>query len=142
MWWWKKRAVIEPAGRPSPPSTNDSSLSKSASVGPRIALLIGTLEMGMCDDAILKQIFSELESAPGQLLPALMPKLAHTGFLLWKTGRGEAAARLLLTCLAWYLKNSKDEAEISSLTGNIQYMFEKEGRPLSDKDVHELAGRI
>lgn len=159
MWWKKRRSPASQApasdvperkasvpttpaddDEPSPPSINHSSLSASASVGSRIPLLIGNLEMGMCDDAIVKQIFAELESAPEQLLPALMPRLAQTGFLRWKTGRGEAAKRLLLTCLGWYLNNCKGASDdISSLTKNIQYVFEKTGRTLSEKETHELA---
>ena len=60
MWWWKKRNA------------------KSSSVGERMPLLNIALEIGMCDDAIVDQLFSELDSTPESLLPAAMPKLTNT----------------------------------------------------------------
>jgi hypothetical protein len=121
MWWWKKRNA------------------KSSSVSERIPLLNSALETGMCDDAIVDQLFSELDSTPESLLPAAMPKLTHTAFLLWKSGRGASAKRLLFTCLAWYLRGSNDKEEIASLTENLKYIFDKEGRSVSDKDIHAMS---
>jgi hypothetical protein len=105
----------------------------------RISLLNSTLELGFCDDSILSEIFSKLKSTPNTILPAAMPKLGHTAFLLWKGGWGDAAKRLLFTCLAWALGNSSDPEEISWLIGNIRYVYEKDGRPISDEDIREVA---
>ena len=119
--WWKKRDA------------------QASSVRERLPLLNRGLEIGMWDDSILTQLFAELDSAPEALLPADMPELANTAFLLWKCGRGEFAKRLLFTCLAWYLKNSKDHDAISTITKNLQYIFAKEGLSRSVEDIRQAA---
>lgn len=91
----------------------------------------------MCDNSVLAQLLQELQSKPEGLLPATIPELANTAFLLWKCDRGEFSKRLLFTCLAWYLKNSGKE--ISTITQNLQYIFTKEGRSRSIEDIHEAA---
>ena len=134
MWWtkwWKNRGADTTGISPAQ--------SYSSSVRERLPLLNRGLETGICDNAILKKVFSELDSTPETLLPDAMRMLAQTGFLLFKSQRGEFAKRLLFTCLAWYLKNSKDQAEISSLTENLQYVFDKEGNPLSVEDIRSAA---
>jgi hypothetical protein len=45
----------------------------------------------------------------------------------------------LFTCLAWYLKESNDREEISTITKNPQYIFKKEGRSLSEAEIQQLA---
>jgi hypothetical protein len=139
MWWkkwWGKRGTQTSGARSSgaPPSSPQLS-----SVRDLLQLLNNGLEIGMCDNAILTRVFSDLDSMPETLLPDAMPKLTHTAFLLWKCGRGEFAKRLLFTCLAWYRKNSKDHEEISAITENLQYLFNKEGRSLSGEDIQRAA---
>jgi hypothetical protein len=134
MWWrkwWKTRGANVTGVSSSPP--------KSSAIRESLPLLNRGLEIGSCDNAALGKVFSELDSAPETLLPDAMRILAHTGFLLFKSGRGEFAKRLLFTCLAWYLKNSKDQEEISSITKSLQYVFDKEGNPWSVEDIHNAA---
>jgi hypothetical protein len=85
------------------------------------------------------QSFFELDSRPETLLPQAMPKLAQTAFLLWKCGQGEFAKQILFTCLAWYLKNFQDQEEISAITKNIQYIFDKDGRSLAAEEIRQVA---
>jgi hypothetical protein len=112
---------------------------QSPPVRERLGCFNGGLEIGMLDNSVLTQLFAELESAPEALLPADMPALANTAFLLWKFGWGEFAKRLLYTCLAWYLKNSKDHDAISTITKNLQHIFAKEGISRSVEDIHHAA---
>jgi hypothetical protein len=112
---------------------------QSSSARISIPLLNMELELGMCDEAILTRLFADLESTPEALLPATMDQLRHTAFLLWKCGWGEFAKRLLFTCLAWYLKNSKDQDMISTITGDIQFVFEKYGVSQSREQIHQAA---
>jgi hypothetical protein len=104
-----------------------------------LPILISELELGIWDNAILIRLMSELDSTPETLLPAAMPKLTQTAFLLWKCGQDKSAKRILFTCLAWYLKVSNDREEISAITKNLQYIFEKEGRSLSEAEIQKLA---
>lgn len=121
MWWKKQKSP--------------------ASVRERLALFNNGLEVGLCDNSVLTQLFAELEAAPSQLLPNDMPVLGHTAFLLWKSGKGDFSKRLLFTCLAWYLKNSKDPDEISTITGNIQHILTKEGIEASVEQIQGAAER-
>jgi hypothetical protein len=93
----------------------------------------------MSDEAILNQIFSELRSTPEILLPEAMPILTHTAFLLWKIGRSASAKQLLFACLAWFLQRPDAAEDIALLTGDIKYVFDKEGRALSDSEIHTMA---
>lgn len=129
--WWSKQGTQSSDAR--------SAGAQPSSVRGLLPMLNNGLEIGMCDNAILTKVFSELSSTPETLLPDALGPLCHTSFLLWKCGRSEDSKRLLLTCLAWYLKDAKDQEAISTLTENIEYVFNKEGRELSVEDIHRLA---
>ncbi len=122
-------SIVKPAG----------GASAASSVRPRIPLRNNALELGMSDEAVLSQIFSELRSAPETLLPEAMPILTHTAFLLWKIGRSAPAKQLLFVCLAWFLQRPDAVEDIALLTEDIKYVFAKEGRALSDSEVHAMA---
>jgi hypothetical protein len=104
----------------------------------RIDQLNSGLWMEACDNAILKDILNTLYSNPEALLPAAMPKLNQTAFLLWKSGRTEYAKKLLFICLAWYQSESGDQAEIDNITGNLKHMFEKDGQSFSAEEIHDI----
>jgi hypothetical protein len=110
-----------------------------SSVRALLPLLNSGLELGMCDEAILNRVFLELSATPEILIPAAAAQLGHTAFLLWKSGRGESAKRLMFACLAWYLKNPDERESIDWATGNLQYMLEKEGQPQSAEAIHQAA---
>jgi hypothetical protein len=97
------------------------------------------LELGMYDNNILQKVFAELDSSPETLLPDAADALQVTAFLLWKCGRSAFARRLLFTCLAWYLKNSKDQVMIELITGNLKHIYEKEGHPATVEQIHDAA---
>lgn len=91
------------------------------------------------DKNILQRVFAELESAPERLLPDNIGTLTWTSFLLWKANWSAFAKHVLFLCLAWYLKNTKDEEAIRTATENIQRIYEKEGRPATIGKIREAA---
>jgi hypothetical protein len=93
----------------------------------------------MWDNSVLAQLFVELESRPEALLPAAMPELTNTAFLLWKCDRGEFAKRLLFTCLPWYLRHSPETSDARTIAENLQYMFAKENNPRTIGQIEQQA---
>ncbi len=112
---------------------------QSLSVRELLPSLNRQLEAGVCDNAVLARLIAELDGAPEALLPAAMGQLTKTSFLLWKCDRAEFAKRILYTCLAWYLKKSKDDEDISAIVQNLQYIFQKEGNPVSVELLKQTA---
>jgi hypothetical protein len=119
--WWKKSST------------------KPSSVREQLPFLNSQLEAGMWDNAVLVKLFAELDTTPETLLPAAMDELALASFLLWKCNRGEFAKRILFTSLAWYLKNSAGHEDISTITQNLQHIFEKEGNSVSAEHIQQTA---
>ena len=105
----------------------------------QLALLSRSLEIGMCDDRLLAQLFEQLDVDADELLPQQLPLLNETAFFLWKSGRSDFAKRLLFTCLAWFLRHSPGTSDAQTIAVNLQYMLAKEDRALTIEQIEQQA---
>jgi hypothetical protein len=106
---------------------------------PPIAGLLPTfnngLELGLIDEAVLSQLFEELETQPEQLLPQQSGTLGWTAFLLNKMNQPRESLRLLSLSLRWCLQSPAGQAEIPPHIENIQYVLKKQGQPRSADEI-------
>lgn len=128
-------------GRQSRPKSGASAPPASApqvaqSWAEKVSLVNRGLEIGLCNDKTLDEIYADLDSDHQSLLPELGPALAETAFLLWKSRRAEFAKRLLFSSLHWSLNSpSADPRDTEALIQNIEHIYTSEGRALSRDDI-------
>jgi hypothetical protein len=103
-----------------------------------LSLLNRGLELGLINDAMVLSLCGTLDQTPETLLPDAHADVMTSAFLLWKCERADTSKRILFTCLAWYLQNSKDSEAIGSITQSIRYLLEKDGDAVGGDDIERL----
>ena len=97
------------------------------------------LELGAFDSAILQRVLEELDTAPDTLLPDLIMQLQIIAFHTWKAGRTGLSLRIIMTSLAWYLRNPVDAEMVDVLTKVVRTIGETDETELPAETIHAAA---
>lgn len=116
-------------------------MSSGAQPAPRdlVPLLVTVLELGAFDSAILQRVLEELDTAPDTLLPDLIMQLQIIAFHTWKAGRTGLSLRIIMTSLAWYLRNPVDAEMVDVLTKVVRTIGETDETELPAETIHAAA---
>jgi hypothetical protein len=104
-----------------------------------VSVLIRGTELGLLDNANLERVLVELETSPGALLPELMPQLQVIAFHVWQSGYDGPSLRMVMACLAWYLRNGDDPDTIMVLTETVREIQPPGKERLSSEVIHATA---
>jgi hypothetical protein len=99
------------------------------------------MELGLFDSANIQRVLEELDTAPGKLLPDLMPQLQIIAYHAWKVGRTGVSLRIVMASLAWFLSNSGDAETIGVLTQTVQTIEGVDEAELPAETIHAAALR-
>jgi hypothetical protein len=106
-----------------------------------VPVLVRGVEVGLFDSANIQRLLDELDTAPDMLLPDLMPQLQIIAYHAWKAGRTGLSMRIVMTCLAWFLRNSSDTGTITVLTQTVQQMQGGDEGQFPVETIHAVALR-
>jgi hypothetical protein len=116
-------------------------LSSEAQPAPRdlVPLLVTGLELGFFDSANMQRVLEELDNAPGALLPDLIGELQIIAFHTWKAGRTGLSLRIIMTSLAWFLRNPGDDEMVEVLTQVVRTIQGTEETQLPAETIQAAA---